>query len=237
MARISSYGVDATPSNLDKMLGTNPDGTVKNFTLGDIANHYSITNAIGVTGQMSYLYKTSQNWSAVDGDGTMHIATGSTDKAFSTITTIKLSKFQYREQGGGNNLDNFYSEFTNKEILIADVADLNEYGVFRCATVIQDSGNTDFYDLALTYVSGNGNITNLKNYTVVLFAGAQDKEFKFHQNNASATWTIAHNLNKFPSVTVQLTNGDIVVGDVSHTNKNNLTISFSSVQSGYAYLN
>ena len=236
MARISSYGVDQSPSNFDKMLGTNSDGTVKNFTLGDIATHYSITNAIGITGQMSYLFQNTGNWSA-NNDGTMHIAVSGSTKAFSTITTIKLSKFQYREEGGGNNLDNFYSEFATKEILVAEVSDVNNYGVFKCASVTQDSTNTDFYDLALTYVSGNGSIINSKNYTVVLFAGAQDKDFTFFQNSGAATWTINHNLNKFPGVTITTAAGEQVLADVNHTNKNTLTISFAGAVSGFAYLN
>lgn len=233
MARISSYGVDSTPLNSDKMLGTNPDGTVKNFTLGDIAKHYSYTNAIGITGQITYLYENTGDWSASDA-GTMHIATNSATKAFSSITTVKLSKFQY---SGSNSLADFYSEFVNKDILIADIENQNNYGVYTCTALTQDSTNTDFYDLTLIYRSGNGNIVNQYNYTVVLFAGAQDKDFTFTQSNGSTTWTIAHNLNKFPSVTVVLSSGDMGIADVTHQDKNNLTISFSVASSGKAYLN
>ena len=233
MARISSYGVDSTPLNSDKMLGTNPDGTVKNFTLGDIAKHYSYTNAIGITGQITYLYENTGDRSASDA-GTMHIATNSATKAFSSITTVKLSKFQY---SGSNSLADFYSEFVDKDILIADIENQNNYGVYTCTALTQDSTNTDFYDLTLIYRSGNGNIVNQYNYTVVLFAGAQDKDFTFTQSNGSTTWTIAHNLNKFPSVTVVLSSGDMGIADVTHQDKNNLTISFSVASSGKAYLN
>lgn len=232
MARISSYGVDATPLNSDKMLGTNPDGTVKNFTIGDIAKHYSYTNAIGITGQITYVYQ-NNSWNSAT-QGSMHIATGSVNKAFSTITTVKLSKFQY---SGSNSLANFYSEFLNKDILIADIENQNNYGVYTCTAVTQDSSHTNFYDLTLTYRSGNGNITNDYNYTVVLFAGAQDKDFTFFQNSGAATWTINHNLNKFPSVMITTAAGEQVLADVDHTNKNTLTIAFSGSISGYAYLN
>ena len=124
MARISSYGVDSTPLNSDKMLGTNPDGTVKNFTIGDIAKHYSYTNAIGITGQITYVFQNTADWNPVTA-GSMHIALSGTTKAFSTVTTIKLSKFQY---SGSNSLANFYSEFANKDILIADIENQNNYG-------------------------------------------------------------------------------------------------------------
>jgi|TARA_R110001632_G_scaffold204389_1_gene327898 hypothetical protein len=232
MARISSYGVDSTPLNSDKMLGTNPDGTVKNFTLGAIAKHYSYTNAIGITGQITYVFQNNE-WNPAT-SGSMHISTSNVNTAFSTITTLKLSKFQY---SGSNSLANFYSEFLNKDILVADIENQNNYGVYTCTAVVQDSTNTDFYDLTLTYRSGNGNITNDYNYTVVLFAGAQDKDFTFTQSNGSATWTINHNLNKFPSVMIKLSSGIEGIADVEHQDKNNLTISFRVAESGTAHLN
>lgn len=233
MARISSYGVDSTPLNSDKMLGTNPDGTVKNFTIGDIAKHYSYTNAIGITGQITYVFQNTSDWSPSTA-GSMHVDLSGTTKAFSTVTTIKLSKFQY---SGTNSLANFYAEFTNKDILIADIENQNNYGVYTCTAITQDSTNTDFYDLTLTYRSGNGNLVNDYNYTVVLFAGAQDKDFTFFQNSGAATWTINHNLNKFPAVMITTAAGEQVLADVNHTNKNTLTIAFAGAVSGYAYLN
>lgn len=233
MARISSYGVDSTPLNSDKMLGTNPDGTVKNFTIGDIAKHYAYTNAIGITGQITYVFLNSSGWNPST-SGSMHTALSGASKAFSTITTLKLSKFQY---SGSNNLANFYSEFLNKDILVADIENQNNYGVYTCTAVAQDSTNTDFYDLTLTYRSGNGNIINDYNYTVVLFAGAQDKDFTFFQNSGAATWTVNHNLNKFPAVMITTAAGEQVLADVNHTNKNTLTIAFAGAVSGYAYLN
>lgn len=233
MARISSYGVDSTPLNSDKMLGTNPDGTVKNFTIGDIAKHYSYTNAIGITGQITYVFLNNADWSPSTA-GSMHVDLSGTTKAFSAVTTIKLSKFQY---SGINSLANFYAEFANKDILIADIENQNNYGVYTCTAITQDSTNTDFYDLTLTYRSGNGNLVNDYNYTVVLFAGAQDKDFTFTQSNGSATWTIAHNLNKFPSVMIKLSSGVEGIADVTHQDKNNLTISFRVAESGTAHLN
>tara|TARA_R100000544_G_scaffold15655_1_gene7329 strand:+ start:17 stop:721 length:705 start_codon:yes stop_codon:yes gene_type:complete len=234
MARISSYGVDSTPLNSDKMLGTNSDGTVKNFTLGAIAQHYSFTNAIGIAGQTSYVFENTGTWIGNASEGTLHIATSSATKAFSTITTVKISKFM---TGGSNSLVNFYSEFLNKELLIADIQNQNNYGIYTCTAVAQDSGNTNFHDLTLTYKSGNGNIQNTFNYTVVLFAGAQDKDFTFTQSNGSTTWTIAHNLNKFPTVTIVLSSGDMGIADVTHQDKNNLTIGFAVAESGKAHLN
>ena len=50
-------------------------------------------------------------------------------------------------------------------------------------------------------------------------------------------WEINHNLGKFPSVSIVDSAGTVVIGDVSHTDINNLTISFASGFAGTAYLN
>jgi len=55
--------------------------------------------------------------------------------------------------------------------------------------------------------------------------------------NASATWTVTHNLGKFPSVSVVDTADQLMYGDTEYFNENSLTITFSAPFSGKAYLN
>lgn len=58
------------------------------------------------------------------------------------------------------------------------------------------------------------------------------------QNTSAATWTVNHNMNKYPSVTVVTSAGDIAGGaEIDYIDKNNLTISFAAAFSGKAYLN
>ena len=64
-----------------------------------------------------------------------------------------------------------------------------------------------------------------------------DKFFNFTQGSAAQTWTIAHNLSKFPSVSVVDSGLTQVEGEVEYTDNNNLTITFSSAFSGSAYIN
>lgn len=61
--------------------------------------------------------------------------------------------------------------------------------------------------------------------------------FTFAQNEALAEWTIAHNLGKYPSVTIVDSAGTKVVGDVEYIDENTLKVSFSAAFSGKAYLN
>lgn len=60
--------------------------------------------------------------------------------------------------------------------------------------------------------------------------------FVFDQLSPSALWTIQHNLNKYPNVTITDSAGSVVWGDVKHTSLNTTEISFSSAFAGKATL-
>lgn len=64
-----------------------------------------------------------------------------------------------------------------------------------------------------------------------------DKTYVHTQISAIATWTVVHNLAKYPSVTVVDSGDSVVIGDVDYIDNNNLTIKFSAAFGGKAYLN
>jgi hypothetical protein len=57
------------------------------------------------------------------------------------------------------------------------------------------------------------------------------------QVSPSATWTIPHNLSRFPAVAVVDSGGTEVLPNIQYIDTNNLIISFDSPTSGKAYLN
>jgi len=59
----------------------------------------------------------------------------------------------------------------------------------------------------------------------------------FTQVSAAATWNIAHNLDKFPAVTVVDSGGNELIPDVLYVDNNNITLTFGAATSGKAYLN
>lgn len=61
--------------------------------------------------------------------------------------------------------------------------------------------------------------------------------FDFTQGIPSATWTINHDLDKFPSVTVVNESKEVMIGNIQYVNNNTVIITFSAPFSGYAYLN
>lgn len=64
-----------------------------------------------------------------------------------------------------------------------------------------------------------------------------DKNYVHNQGTAASTWTVNHNLNKYPSATMVLSNGQKGYGDITYIDENNLTITFASAESGKAYIN
>lgn len=61
--------------------------------------------------------------------------------------------------------------------------------------------------------------------------------FIFEQAEVTKVWTIVHDMNKYPSVTVVDSGNNEVVGDVIYIDKNNLKIQFAFAFSGKVYLN
>lgn len=64
-----------------------------------------------------------------------------------------------------------------------------------------------------------------------------DQTYIHNQSTASAEWTINHNLNKYPSVTVVDSAGTICEGTVTYIDTNTIVCNFNGAFSGTAYLN
>lgn len=64
-----------------------------------------------------------------------------------------------------------------------------------------------------------------------------DQTYIHTQNVASDIWTIVHNLEKYPSVTVVDSAGSVVIGDVLYSDNNTIVLAFQGAFSGIAYLN
>ena len=72
---------------------------------------------------------------------------------------------------------------------------------------------------------------------------ANSVQYTHSQNLASTTWTINHNLGKYPAVSIKFSSSDEVYTNVgafagvTYTNENSITINLAAAESGYAYLN
>lgn len=64
-----------------------------------------------------------------------------------------------------------------------------------------------------------------------------DKNYIHKQQSASDTWTVVHNLGKFPSITVVDSAGTVVTGEIILQTTEQAVISFNGAFSGKAYCN
>ena len=80
-------------------------------------------------------------------------------------------------------------------------------------------------------------VTLIGDKTSVELGLGEDKHFTFTQNVARNVWEIKHDLNKYPSVTIVDSAENVVIGDVTYIDENNVRLTFSGAFSGKAYLN
>jgi len=225
MARISTYSKDLIITKDDKVIGSDASGSItKNYTLEGIGKFLGDNGLVVVHTQAMY------QLSLANGNGKFTGASNST--SFASAPALKFNKID----GAEHNIENFILEYKNRTIIIFQSDNKNNYGIYKATDVAQDSNNNDLYNFTLEHISSNGSFEIDKYYGIALL-GEGDKHFVHTQSSSSATWTIQHNLNKHPSVTVALDTGQKGYGDVNYTSKNNLTITFTQAGTGKAYMN
>lgn len=67
-------------------------------------------------------------------------------------------------------------------------------------------------------------------------AGGFAVRYEHIQTTASTVWTIPHNLNTFPPITVLSPTGQLLYADVQYVDSNNITVTHTSAESGKCYL-
>ena len=111
MARISRYTSDTTVEKGDKLLGSNANGSTKNFEVSDIAKLFRETNFVGNPDQVTYKYYTGgpQATGQIDSPSVTNFETSST-------RTIRFSIYSY-----GNTSDtraDFLETFSGRTALL-----------------------------------------------------------------------------------------------------------------------
>ena len=228
MARISSYPRDLEVNDGDAWIGTESSNRLtRNFTAKAVADYLNIKGKISISGQM--VFKFTDNAAPSIGE-----FSGPADtSALTAITTMQISGID----SSGQNTVAFMQYLVGNDILISEQNNIDEFGHFK---ITGYTLNGTVYTLNLTNIGGNGNLDLNKYYdfaTFTISSGVGDKNFVFNQAVASATWTVQHNLNKFPSCTMVLGTGQQGYGDVTFIDENNLTITFAGAESGKAYIN
>lgn len=235
MARISTYVKDTVVTLLDKWIGTDSNGGItKNFTAKSIADLFNSTGSIGVVNQANFFFQDLLDQGRKSGSISF-TNYGGNNTAFSDITSLKISKKSVTTK----TVTQFLNSLVSKELVLADLNDLNKFGVYKLISLQKDAIETDFLNAELEYVEGNSAIDKDSIYGIAFYSKESegDKFYQHIQSSPSNTWNVNHDLSKFPSVTITLSTGQQGYGDVTYIDENNLTISFAGAESGKAYIN
>ena len=227
MARINSYPRDLDVGDKDAWIGTESSNRqTRNFTAEAVAKYLNIKGKISISGQMVFKFALTPPTSGE--------FTGPADgSALASITTMEISGID----SSGQDTVAFMQYLIGEDILISEQNNISQFGHFKITSYTLNVG---VYTLVLANIGGNGNLDLDKYYdfaTFTISSGIGDKNFVFTQNVADAVWTIQHDLNKFPSVTMVLSTNQQGFGDVTFIDENNLTITFASAESGRAFIN
>lgn len=148
----------------------------------------------------------------------------------------------YLSTSSGQITESLYVGTNNVIRYIGTGYDVNTFLFNPDQTYIHDNARKiNGVPLNYTHNHVEADITDLDKYTQAevdaLITGSQDKNYVHTQAVSSASWVIAHNLGKYPSVFVQDGSGNEVSGDIVLTDIDNITINFTSAFTGVAYLN
>ena len=226
MARISSYPRDLDVVDNDSWIGTSVPGLqTRNFTAAAVAKYLNIKGKISISAQM--VFKFTDTIPPASGQ-----FSGPADaSALTAITTMQISG----ADASGQNTVEFMEYLVGNNILISEQNNISLFGHY---TIDSYTLNGTAYTLNLTNIGGNGNLDINKFYDFAVFTlSSPDKTFEFDQGQPALVWTIQHNLNKFPSVSVVDTANTVVNSQVNYIDKNNITINNTAQFAGKAYLN
>jgi hypothetical protein len=233
MARISTYTSDVDINPDDKWIGSDANNgfVTKNFTAKGLAYYLNRFNEIGVGSQVNYRFIIDQTNGVTV--GTMAVGDGWVNNLpISSLVEVKFSKYA----ADGKSVIDYLQYLVGDDVILFNTSDRNNFGHFKFVSLLEST--PDVYIGTFDFIAANGVLVDQNVYAIGLFTkGHDDKHYKHVQGVSSATWTIAHNLGKFPSVTVKDSAGSIVIGEINYNDNNNITLTFSGAFSGEAYLN
>jgi hypothetical protein len=187
MGKISNYAQDADVKLGDKLLGTDASGATNNYTLTSISQIFKEANAAGIGGQFTYKLDAGAGTGVESGEMDATFSGGDLD--FADVTAITVSIYTY--ESPSTNLTNVLSILNSKKILIVDVNNHNNYGIYSTGAISIGAGAT-YGTLSLTYVSGNGALVDDKVYAITVNYPDGDTTYSEATSSAEGLMSTAH---------------------------------------------
>lgn len=234
MARIKTYSNDLSVVAKDKWIGSDSQArwATKNFTAQSVADF--INERGNDLQSLRFRYKNTPPRSPGTISFDPHRAN---NVPFSSIDSWILSNSQLKSP---EDISSFYSSpLVGSDVLLTQCDDVAQWAIYEWDSVTAIPNEKTFSNIGLSYKVGNGGLINDEDYFISLlsYAGTGDLHFTYVQGVPSTSWSIQHNLGKFPSITVIDSAGTVVTGQYTYNDINNVTLTFSAPFAGTAYLN
>lgn len=232
MARVNTYNTDTDISGNDKVLGSDISGATKNYPLKKIGEYFANKSVITAEGQLSFRHIVGLS-DRVKGD--FWVGDSNSEAQLADVSQFVVSKHMFED-----SLDVSYMLRTiiASRFVIVEVGNPNIRGEYFVTSSYDYEDDNNFIVIDVTAVNTNGSLTDEAYY---VFSNTTttvgDKKYAHEQSSAAATWTITHNLDKQPAVSVVDSTNNIIICEVEYTSLNQVELRFSTPYSGKAYFN
>ena len=168
MSRIISYPYDDSIKAKDAWVGTDEASRqTKQYTAEALAEYLNISGSISIIGQMTYKYGTTP----LNGIGTLAVFGGGPDiVAFSAVVKLTLSNQDISNQ----RVVEFLDLLVGSDILIAEQGAISTFGYYGIDSYAINATDSNYYDLGVTFKSGNGSMRSDRIYEAQNFVLAND---------------------------------------------------------------
>lgn len=232
MARVNTYNADTDISGNDKVLGSDISGATKNYPLKKIGEYFANKSVITSEGQLSFRHIVGLS-DRLKGDFWI-------GDSNSVVQLADVSRFTISKHMLEDSLDVSYmlSTIIASKFVIVEVGNPNVRGEYFVTSSYDYEDDTNFIVVDVTAVNTNGSLTDEAYYVFSnTTTTSGDKKYTHVQSSAAATWTITHNLDKQPAVSVVDSTDNIIICEVEYTSLNQVELRFSDPYSGKAYFN
>lgn len=180
MGRIIGYQYDNDIKDDDAWIGTEATSRrTKQYTAQAVADYLNINGSISIVGQMSYKYSTTP----LNGIGTFAVFGGGPNiVAFSAITKLTLSNQDISEQ----RVVEYLNLLVGSDMLISESEQISTFGYYSIDSYAVNATNSDYYDLSVTFKSGNGSMEADKIYETQNFTLAAEENISTLQTTIDA---------------------------------------------------
>jgi len=236
MARIKLYPNDTSIQGGDKLVGTDINGNAtKNYQIEEIAKYFAQTGSADPT-RTGFQYNYAglySNQVISSGDFRYQIdPTSPANYGWANIIAIAISKYNRNNVDVSPVVPLLVSQFL--KFTDVDSSSSTSYGLYKVTSQTALNNGNDFL-LTLSHKGSTG--TPSGSVLTISPSGLTDQSYTFEQSSSTAVWTIDHNLDRFPHVTVVNPSGNVVYGDIVYSNSNQIVITFTAPFAGKAYLN